>query len=149
MRQLSHEAPSTRCALYETTEALTHEDEVPEPLDNAVSRLNDVWVLGNHRLICGDSTSIKLVDKLLNKQKVDLVFTDPPYNENYKSRGSNDLLRKGIKNDAMSDNDFDRFIDDFIPIISGCSKSGASLYICCNWKDSYPRFYQKLIGSFC
>ena len=128
-------------------EGLTDEDAVPELPEEPISVLGDVWVLGRHRLICGDSTSMDVADKVTKNQKVDLVFTDPPYNADYKSRGNNELLRKGIKNDAMSDSAFDSFIDQFLPVIFTASKQGASFYICCNWKDSYPRFYQKINDS--
>ena len=63
----------------EPTEGLTDEDAVPEVPDEPVTVLGDVWVLGNHRLMCGDSTSIDAVDKLMNGAKIDLVHTDPPY----------------------------------------------------------------------
>ncbi len=63
----------------ETTEGLVDEDQVPELVDDPVTVLGDVWVLGNHRLMCGDSTSIDAVEKLMDGQKADMVFTDPPY----------------------------------------------------------------------
>lgn len=65
------------------TEGLTDEDAVPEPPETPVTVLGDVWVLGNHRLMCGDSTSIDAVEKLMNGQKADMVFTDPPYGVDY------------------------------------------------------------------
>lgn len=63
----------------ETTEGLVDEDQVPELVDDPVTVLGDVWLLGNHRLMCGDSTSIDAVEKLMDGQKADMVFTDPPY----------------------------------------------------------------------
>lgn len=60
-------------------EGLTDEDSVPDVPEQPVSKLGDVWILGNHRLMCGDSTSIDSVDKLMAGQKADMVFTDPPY----------------------------------------------------------------------
>ena len=60
-------------------EGLTDEDEVPEAPEIPVSVLGDIWQLGNHRVMCGDSTSIDAVDKLMDGQKADMVFTDPPY----------------------------------------------------------------------
>jgi len=60
-------------------EGLTDEDEVPEAPETPVSVLGDIWQLGNHRLMCGDSTTIDAVDKLMDGQKADMVFTDPPY----------------------------------------------------------------------
>jgi len=60
-------------------EGLTDEDEVPEPPAEPVTRLGDVWIMGKHRLMCGDSTSIDAVDALMQGGKADMVFTDPPY----------------------------------------------------------------------
>ena len=65
---------------------LTDEDEVPELPEQPVTVLGDVWVLGKHRLMCGDSTSIDAVDKLMDGQKADMVFTDPPYGMNAVSK---------------------------------------------------------------
>jgi len=58
---------------------LTDEDAVPEVPEQPVTVLGDIWLLGKHRLMCGDSTSIDAVDKLMDGQKADMVFTDPPY----------------------------------------------------------------------
>ena len=58
---------------------LTDDDAVPEVPEQPVTVLGDVWVLGRHRLMCGDSTSIDAVDKLMDGRKADMVFTDPPY----------------------------------------------------------------------
>ena len=63
----------------EQVEGLTDEDAVPELPETPVSVLGDIWILGNHRLMCGDSTSIDAVDRLMDGQKADMVFTDPPY----------------------------------------------------------------------
>lgn len=61
-------------------EGLTDEDAVPEVPEEPVTKLGDVWILGKHRLMCGDSTSIDAVDTLMDGNKADMVFTDPPYN---------------------------------------------------------------------
>ena len=63
----------------EQVEGLTDEDAVPEIPVDPVTKLGDVWLLGKHRVMCGDSTSIDAVEKLMDGQKADLVFTDPPY----------------------------------------------------------------------
>lgn len=78
----------------EIIEGLTDEDEVPEPPPKPISKLGDVWVLGNHRLMCGDSTSIDAVDKLMDGQKADMVFTDPPYGIGYTPKASASQGRK-------------------------------------------------------
>ncbi len=71
----------------ETTEGLVDEDQVPELVDDPVTVLGDVWLLGNHRLMCGDSTSIDAVERLMDGQKADMVFTDPPYGISIVSSG--------------------------------------------------------------
>jgi len=65
--------------LAETIEGETDPDDVPEPPVNPVTVLGDVWIMGNHRLMCGDSTSIDAVERLMAGRKADMVLTDPPY----------------------------------------------------------------------
>lgn len=69
----------------EPTEGLTDEDAVPEAPEQPVTVEGDVWVLGRHRLMCGDSTSIDAVERLMDGRKVDMVLTDPPYGIAYSS----------------------------------------------------------------
>jgi len=76
----------------EGTEGLTDEDEVPEVPEEPKTVLGDVWLLGNHRLMCGDSTSIDAVEKLMDGQKADMVFTSPPYNVGMKYSGHDDKM---------------------------------------------------------
>jgi DNA modification methylase len=110
-------------------EGLTDEDEVPEPPETPVSVLGDIWQLGNHRLMCGDSTSIDAVDKLMDGNKVDLLFTDPPYNVAFNGRsGKHDV----IKNDNLSENDFGSFIENVIQTIKTIDPP--IYYVWCNWK---------------
>jgi DNA modification methylase len=61
------------------TEGLTDPDDVPAVQDDPVSQLGDLWVLGEHRVLCGDSTKIADVERLMDGKKADMVFTDPPY----------------------------------------------------------------------
>jgi 16S rRNA G966 N2-methylase RsmD len=60
-------------------EGNTDPDEVPEPPADPITKPGDLWILGNHRLLCGDSTNIQHVERLMDGQKADMVFTDPPY----------------------------------------------------------------------
>ena len=118
-------------------EGLTDEDAVPEVPETPVTVEGDVWVLGRHRLMCGDSTSIDAVDKLMDGNKVDLVFTDPPYNVAFNGRsGKHDV----IKNDNLSDEAFADFIDGTIATIK--SVDPKAYYIWCNWN-----FYGILQGK--
>lgn len=114
--------------LPDETEGLTDPDAVPDVPETPVTILGDVWILGNHRLMCGDSTSIDAVEKLMDGQKADMVFTDPPYNVDYSGRGQNNLGT--IKNDNMSDNDFTQFCRDTFACYSAVMKPLACIYVC-------------------
>jgi len=71
------------------TEGLTDPDSIPEPPDDPVTQRGDIWVLGNHRLMCGDSGSVDDLDRLLEGATIDLVNMDPPYNVRCEPRSSN------------------------------------------------------------
>lgn len=79
----------------EVSEGLTNPEDAPEPSANPVSKLGDVWVMGNHRIICGDSTSADVVVKLLGSVKPHLMVTDPPYGVEYDANWRNEAERKG------------------------------------------------------
>jgi DNA modification methylase len=113
----------------EVTDGLTDEDDVPEAPEEPTTRLGDVWILGKHRLMCGDSTSIDAVDKLMDGQKVDVLFTDPPYNVAFNGRsGKHDV----IKNDNLEEGEFDQFIGEVLQTIK--TINAPAFYIWCNWK---------------
>ena len=101
----------------EATEGLTDEDAVPDAPEVHVTVEGDVWLLGRHRLMCGDSTSIDAVERLMGGVKADMVFTDPPYGVDYKGINNDDrggleeLLRSSFANYLAS------------------SKNGASIYV--------------------
>jgi len=76
-------------------EGLTDPDEVPAPPDEAITRPGDLWTLGNHRLLCGDSSKPEDVDRLLDGATIDLVNTDPPYNVGVASRSNNAIAVSG------------------------------------------------------
>lgn len=101
------------------------EDEVPEEVE-PVAKMGDIWQLGRHRLMCGDSTSVTDVEKLMDGNKADMVFTDPPYNIAY--QGVSD--KRTIKNDKMSDDDFIQFLQDSI-------MKTDTAYVCCSWQYSH------------
>ena len=84
----------------EVTEGLTDPDDAPAVQENPVTVPGDVWVMGKHRLMCGDSTSISAVEQLMDGNKADMVFTDPPYGVAYEG-GHNAKKRQQIKNDAL------------------------------------------------
>ena len=101
------------------------EDEAPEPdlVNPPISQQGDIWILGNHRLMCGDSTSDD-VAKLMEDQKADLLVTDPPYNVDYE--GGTGMK---IQNDSMSDTAFRKFLTDAFENAVSAMKAGASFYI--------------------
>lgn len=105
-------------------DALTDEDAVPEPPAIPKTVEGDIWLLGDHRVMCGDSTSIDAVEKLMDGQLADQLVTDPPYNVNYK--GSNGLT---IKNDSMDDSTFRQFLRDAFTAADSVMKAGAVFYI--------------------
>jgi site-specific DNA-methyltransferase (adenine-specific) len=85
------------------------EDEVPEVPEEPKAKLGDIYQLGNHRLMCGDSTSEEYVAKLMNGVKADMVFTDPPYGVSYEG-GLNEKKKQQIKNDNVTGNDLYNFL---------------------------------------
>ena len=115
-------------ALLPTTEihGLTDEDAVPEVPDNPITVEGDVWVLGNHRLMCGDSTSIDCMERLCEGQLVDMWLTDPPYNVAYKGKTKDALT---IQNDEMGGDEFRQFLKDSYSAAGSVMKSGAVFYI--------------------
>jgi len=108
------------------TEGLTDPDEAPEAPATPVTVLGDVWVMGKHRLLCGDSTSVTDLDRLCSGQLVDMWLTDPPYNVAYEGK-TKDALK--IKNDSMSDDSFRSFLRDAYTAADSVMKPGAVFYI--------------------
>jgi len=100
------------------------DDEVPDVPEEPTAKLGDIYQLGNHRIMCGDSTKIEDVEKLMDGKKADLVVTDPPYNVDYE--GSNGLK---IENDKMDESSFLQFLIDAFSRLSEHMKAGASFYI--------------------
>jgi DNA modification methylase len=107
---------------------LTDDDEVPELPKEPNAKLGDIYQLGEHRLMCGDSTNIQQVENLINNKKIEMLFTDPPYNVAFNGRsGKFDV----IKNDNLSKDDFKDFINEFINTFKTLNIN--TYYICCNW----------------
>ena len=110
----------------EETEGLTDEDAVPELPEEPKTKLGDIYILGNHRLMCGDSTSIDAVEKLMDGQLADQLVTDPPYNIAYEGGSKK---RQQIKNDEMADEEFRQFLKDVYIAANAVMKAGAVFYI--------------------
>ena len=109
----------------QTSEPLTDEDNVPEVPEEPIAKRGDIWVLGNHRVMCGDSTSIDDVDKLMDGNKADMVYTDPPYGVSYQSN----MREKSEKFDVLKNDDV---ILDIAPIIEACSTGW--VFVWTSWK---------------
>ena len=135
----------------EVVQGLTDEDAVPDVPEEPKTKLGDIYQLGNHRLMCGDSTSIDAVDKLMGGQRADMVFTDPPYGMSYgggRAQGNHSLNKQGgvlvkahgmILGDDKTGNDLIALIRDALLTAKMVSKSGASFYICFPWR-TYSEF---------
>ena len=109
-------------ALADDGEAVEDEYDIDQPVE-ARAKLGDIWQLGRHRLMCGDSTSFEDVDKLMDGQLADLLITDPPYNVNYEGSAGK------IKNDNMNDAAFRQFLVDAFTTADSVMKPGAVFYI--------------------
>ena len=95
---------------------LTDEDDTPEVTEVPVSKVGDIWLLGEHRVMCGDSTSATDIDLLMNGIKPDLIHTDPPYGMNAVTKSG--VLSKNYKTDIMGDDNPDVAKDAFHLIYS-------------------------------
>lgn len=112
--------------LKEEIEPQSDEDAVPEVPAEPISKEGDIWILGNHRVMCGDSTSIDAVEKLMDGQLADQLITDPPYNVAYEGKTADALT---IQNDSMSDEGFRIFLRDAFATADAVMKEGAVFYI--------------------
>lgn len=101
------------------------EDEVPEEVETKC-KFGDVWQLGNHRLMCGDSTKFEDVETLMNGEKASLLITDPPYNVSYKGKTKDKL---SIQNDSLDDSNFREFLKNAFIVADSVMKMGAVFYI--------------------
>jgi site-specific DNA-methyltransferase (adenine-specific) len=99
------------------------------PPEEPITVLGDLYEIGEHRLLCGDSTDSDQVAKLMDGSKADMVFTDPPYNIDY--QGVTKGNHEKIANDKMSDEDFTQFLYDALNINSD------TFYVCCSWQYSH------------
>jgi DNA modification methylase len=108
----------------ETREGLTDEDAVPEAEPNVITVNGDVWLLGEHRLLCGDSTQMGDVEKVMAGGLADMVFTDPPFNVAYEGKTAKKLK---IANDALGGKFYDFLRDACTNMIAVCK---GAIYVC-------------------
>ena len=97
-----------------------------EPPKEPKAKLGDIYQLGRHRLMCGDSTNVEDVEKLMNGSQADLLLTDPPYNVDYEGKTKEALK---IENDHMGDDSFYQFLYDIFTNAYAVMKDGASFYV--------------------
>ncbi len=125
--------PANLGDLVEQFSPEVEEDEPPAVSeDEPQSKLGEVYQLGRHRLMCGDATKIEDVEKLMNGQKADMVFTDPPYNVGYSNANRPKPSKTDlgtIQNDKMNDAVFKQFISDTLANSFTATKSDSSIYL--------------------
>jgi DNA modification methylase len=115
-----------------TDVGLTDQDDAPAVQAEPVTRLGDIWVMGKHRLMCGDSTSMDSVNTLTLGGGIDMFLTDPPYNVDYQGGDHNDHTRTDglkIENDLKPAAEFRQFLRDAFTAADSVMKSGAVFYI--------------------
>jgi DNA modification methylase len=111
----------------EVSPGLTDEDAAPEAPERPVSRPSDLWLLGKHRVLCGDATDVEVVRRLMDREQADLVFTDLPYNVDYEGYTQEKLK---IQGDRMKPEEFDRFLRAAFTSYRAVVKPGTSMYVC-------------------
>lgn len=97
--------------------------------EEIIVQKGDIFKLGEHTLACGDSLDPEMIAKLMEGEKADMVFTDPPYNVAYKGTGKSTGTDRGIENDDMSDDQFQLFIDTAFARYKENVKPEAGLYV--------------------
>jgi site-specific DNA-methyltransferase (adenine-specific) len=110
----------------EVLEAEEDDFEVPEGGIETDIVLGDLFEIGEHRLLCGDSTQTDTFEKLMNGQLADMVLTDPPYNVAYEGKTKDALT---IENDSMGNDDFYKFLYDFYTALTTAVKKGGAIYV--------------------
>ena len=114
------------------------EDEIPSIAAEAVTRMGDVWVLGRHRLVCGDAREAADYARLLGDERVDMVFTDPPYNVPIDGHvcGSGRIRHREFAMGVgeMSQDTFTGFLADALKPMAANCRDGAIAFVCMDWR---------------
>ena len=104
-------------------------DAVAEKIEKPVTQPGDIWLIGRHRLMCGDSTDKAAVKTLMDGKKAKMVFTDPPWNVDYGGAAHPSWKQRSIMNDKMSTEDFYQFLLATLRTMASASENGAPTYI--------------------
>ena len=131
--------------LFEEKQGLTDEDEVPETPEEPISKLGDIWKLGNHRLMCGDSTKNEHFDKLMQNEKANVVYTDPPYNINYGNINHEKFKMRDIKNDSMDKFQYREFCTKFI---ENLKQRCDGIFYCWGAQGKYGRLLFTILDDY-
>lgn len=113
----------------EENEPISTFEDIPPEVDEEnepITKLGDIWQLGEHRLMCGDSTDSETVARLMDGAKADMVLTDPPYNANYEGKTKDKLT---IQNDKMERSAFEDFLTNAFYNLSEYLKEGGAYYV--------------------
>ncbi len=132
-------------AALPATEGLTDDDAIPDPPKEPKAKRGQVWGLGSHRLMCGDSTSPDDVSTLTGGGVCDMVFTDPPYNVSIKGLGSHAAENSigkmhgefAMASGEMSDQEFIDFLEVVFQRLIESSRPGSIHYICMDWRHAF------------
>jgi DNA modification methylase len=125
------------------------EDEVPEPPEDPVSRPGDLWILGTHRLLCGDATVLADVERVLGGQLADMTFCDPPYNVDYANTPKDKLRGKHrpILNDSLGSG-FEEFLYDACVNILSVTKGACYICMSSSELDTLQRAFRAAGGKW-
>lgn len=114
------------------------EDAVPNITGPAISRMGDVWIMGRHKLVCGDARSRDDYARLLGNERVDMVFTDPPYNVaidgNVCGLGSVKHREFAFASGEMSETQFTQFLEQSLGAMASVMRDGAIAFVCMDWR---------------
>jgi len=108
------------------------DDEVPETPEEPQSKLGDLYELGNHRVLCGDSTKIEDVERLMNNQKADIVVTDPPYNTGMQGKDDDSTRLSHMFNDKIEN--WEEFLQDIFINYITYTKGDCAFYVFIDWR---------------
>lgn len=108
----------------------------PEPQEDAITRKGDVWILGKHRVMCGDVINLSDIDLLMANEKADMVFTDPPYNTGMTAKSQKGHLSH-MFDDSFEPDEWEYFLQSFMTSYWSLMKDDSVAYICLDWRRNH------------